>query len=193
MLLALHAAAVFQEALSLPPGLTWQQMLIMQIPSILGSVVTLAGIALAGWKLHKGQMDGAAKADTNAIAASDQLENAVNKTVAATTVVSHQVADTHRVTENKLDEVHALVNNEHGVSLRLAATLAQRIADLTADPVDKDAARQAKDAADLHDQRQLEADDKRALQARAKTITAPLPATAPLPVMPTASLDDLER
>lgn len=46
---------------------------------------------------------------------------------------------------------HALVNSDHGVSLRLSATSLQRIADLTRHSDDIEAARQAKEAADQHD------------------------------------------
>lgn len=55
-----------------------------------------------------------------------------------------QVSDTGKAT-------HALVNSDHGVSLRLAATTLRRIAGLTNDPADIIAANEAKLASDNHD------------------------------------------
>jgi hypothetical protein len=49
---------------------------------------------------------------------------------------------------------HALVNSDHGVTLRLAATTLQRVADLTQVPADMKAAIDAKFAADQHDKAQ---------------------------------------
>jgi hypothetical protein len=49
------------------------------------------------------------------------------------------------------DATHKLVNSDHGVALRLAATTLGRIADMTNKPADVTAAVNAKTAADNHD------------------------------------------
>jgi hypothetical protein len=51
----------------------------------------------------------------------------------------------------RLTSIHGLVNSVHGTSLRLAATLAQRLAEETGNASDKDVAVATKKAADEHD------------------------------------------
>jgi hypothetical protein len=58
----------------------------------------------------------------------------------------------------RLTSIHGLVNSVHGTSLRLAATLAQRLAEATGNPGDKDVAAATKKAADEHDAKQAEQD-----------------------------------
>jgi phosphoenolpyruvate carboxylase len=65
-------------------------------------------------------------------------------TLAANTAVQSQ----------KLTEIHTLVNNDHGVSLRLAASALQRVADLTNRGEDQAIADEAKRMSDEHDSKQ---------------------------------------
>jgi len=71
-----------------------------------------------------------------------------------------KITGNQTVAAEKLDSVHTLVNSVHGTSLRLAATLAERLARLTKDPVDIEAAEVTKKAADDHDEKQKQVDRK---------------------------------
>lgn len=62
-------------------------------------------------------------------------------------------AQSNETQEKKLTEIHALVNNEHGVSLKLAATALKRVADLTGEAKDAQAARIAEAASDEHERK----------------------------------------
>jgi hypothetical protein len=62
----------------------------------------------------------------------------------------------------KVNEVHSLVNSDHGVALRLAATTLQRVADMTKSPADERDALAAKTAADNHDATQARINDGKA-------------------------------
>jgi len=64
------------------------------------------------------------------------------------------LADNTAVTAGKLNEIHTLVNNDHGVSLRLAASALQRVADLTKRTEDQELANQAKRMSDEHERKQ---------------------------------------
>jgi hypothetical protein len=111
---------------------TWVSLTIPQLPMIITSLGTFI-VAVAGIrKLTKGQSDAAVTASE------------VKETLVAT----------HQTTEKKIDAIHTLVNSEHSVSLRLAANFAARIAKLTHDAGDIQAAEDTKRAADEHDQKQ---------------------------------------
>lgn len=58
------------------------------------------------------------------------------------------------VTTTRLNEIHTLVNNDHGVSLRLAASALQRVADLTSKEEDQTLADEAKRMSEDHDRKQ---------------------------------------
>lgn len=114
--------------LSQPVTPSWVTLTISQLPMIITSFGTLL-VAISGFrKLAVGQ----------------------DKAVAAAVTVQEK---TH-VTEKKIDAIHTLVNSEHSVSLRLAANYADRIANLTHDAGDIQAAEDAKMAADEHDRKQ---------------------------------------
>jgi hypothetical protein len=60
------------------------------------------------------------------------------------------------------EETHILVNNDHGVSLRLAASALRRVANLTKEPEDEAAASYAESAAKEHDEKQNTLDQHKA-------------------------------
>jgi len=64
------------------------------------------------------------------------------------------LADNTAATSDKLNEIHTLVNNDHGVSLRLAASALQRVADLTQRTEDQELANQARRMSDEHERKQ---------------------------------------
>jgi len=105
---------------------------INNLPAILASLGTLLGIWATSRKLRLGQE----KAE--AIAANYKASS-----------------------DSKLDVIHGLVNSTLGSSLRFAALLARRVADLTKDPKDLGVALAATKAADEHDQRQAQVDSQK--------------------------------
>src|SRR4029077_6979999 len=64
-----------------------------------------------------------------------------------------------RALNKKTDAIHTLVNSDHGVSLRLSAGYAQRIADLTKDPADVAAGLDTRKAPAEHDVYQKRVND----------------------------------
>jgi hypothetical protein len=85
---------------------------------------------------------------------------------------SHKAAAASQIQTQKLTEIHTLVNNDHGVSLRLAASALRRVADMTKDPGDIQAALDAKAASDDHDAKQKIVDAVRAREAIPATLAA---------------------
>jgi hypothetical protein len=102
-----------------------------QLPAIIASAATLIGVLIASRKITKGQTDAA-----------------------------NQVVVDKEKNDKRLDSIHGLVNSVHGTSLRLAATLAERLAEITNTKGDRDVAEATKKAADEHDLKQLREDQK---------------------------------
>ena len=80
-------------------------------------------------------------------------------------VQKHKISDVKetlafetKVQNKKLDEIHKFVNGSYGLALRTAALALKRIAALTNSVLDLEAAKEATDAADAHDFRQVEFD-----------------------------------
>jgi hypothetical protein len=72
--------------------------------------------------------------------------------------VKETLAFETKVQNKKLDEIHKFVNGSYGLALRTAALALRRIAALTNSVLDSEAAKEATDAADAHDFRQVEFD-----------------------------------
>lgn len=72
--------------------------------------------------------------------------------------VKETLAFETKVQNKKLDEIHKFVNGSYGLALRTAALALKRIAALTNSVLDLEAAKEATDAADAHDFRQVEFD-----------------------------------
>jgi hypothetical protein len=77
----------------------------------------------------------------------------------------HTAEEAKNVTHDKIEAIHILVNNAHGEALRMVANLAARVAILTKNVADKKLAKEALEAADLHDAKQRIVDE-RLLQLR---------------------------
>lgn len=71
------------------------------------------------------------------------------------------LAATTAVTNNKLNEIHTLVNSDHGITLRLWSTAVQRIADLTGKSEDQSLANEAKLQSEEHEKKQALVDSSK--------------------------------
>lgn len=109
-----------------------------QLPALITSAATLLGVYLGYRKISTNQ-EVAAK-------------------VARVKVLSDAVNDLK--VDTRLASIHGMVNSVHGTSLRLAATLAQRLAEETGNASDIDVATATKKAADEHDALQAIQDKK---------------------------------
>lgn len=104
---------------------SWGETLIMQLPAIIGQLSVLLGVLLGYRNLKKGQA------------------TVVDKVSAA--------ADNAMVAADVANATHVLVNNEHGTTLKLAAGAAQRVAEVSGLPEDKQLAQEAKEAVQEHE------------------------------------------
>ena len=112
--------------------------IVNQLPALIASAGTMLGVYLGYRKISQNQEVAAKTARIKV--ASDALNDL-------------------RV-DTKLASIHGMVNSVHGTSLRLAATLAQRLAEETGNASDRDVAVATKKAADEHDAQQAEQDKK---------------------------------
>jgi hypothetical protein len=112
--------------------------IVNQLPALVTSAATLLGVYLGYRKISQNQEKAANTASVRAVSdAANDLK-----------------------VDTKLSSIHGMVNSVHGTSLRLAATLAQRLANVTNSPGDIDVAIATKKAADEHDAQQAAQDLK---------------------------------
>lgn len=110
-----------------------------------------------------------------AAAASDKKVDAVADTLLRTTITASEVAEKHDAKLNDIaktgEKTHTLVNSNMGVQLRLNAVLSRRLADMTKEPADIDAANLAEQLLSAHEGKQSIVDTK-AANDRAKNSPA---------------------
>jgi hypothetical protein len=128
---------------------------------IVAPAINAGMLALVAWVVKKGQARADASAEAARVAAVDVKDAAqqVKVTLAATGAATLASLTAIKKTG---EETHILVNNDHGVSLRLAASALRRVANLTKEPEDEAAATHAEGAAKEHDEKQRTLDQHKA-------------------------------